>query len=115
MITHPMPISVQLSFVTIAGNAPLPGGAISAGIDPPLYRVLAFPRPVVYNPARIETRLFFFVIRWFLIASDPPCDMLYFFSSNLPFNAVPFVILKAKRSRKNGKENYGEMPLKGAL
>ena len=25
------------------------------------------------------------------------------FFSNLPFNAVPFVILKAKRSRKNGK------------
>jgi hypothetical protein len=31
------------------------------------------------------------------------------FFSNLPFNAVPFVILKAKRSRKNGKENYGDL------
>ena len=103
MITHPMPISVQLSFVTITGNTPLPGGAISAGIDPPLYRVLAFPRPVVYNPARIETRLFFFVIRWFLIASDPPCDMLYTFSSNLPFNAVPFAILKAKKEQEEWK------------
>jgi hypothetical protein len=28
---------------------------------------------------------------------------------DLPFNAVPFVILKAKRSRKNGKENYGDL------